>query len=185
MGMAMMNSESNKVPGRASENAGGADQSAGGAGRRARDHSDEELIINRRRLPHWRLKGSVYFVTWNLQRGQPDLTESERELVTDIIRFKNKERYLLFAFVVMNDHVHVVLQPQGDESLDKILHTWKSFSANQMQKLHGRKGSIWLQEGFDRIIRDENELMEKCEYVLTNPIRRWPEVRDYKWAGME
>jgi len=54
-----------------------------------------------------------------------------------------------------------------------------------MQKLHGRKGSIWLQEGFDRIIRDENELMEKCEYVLTNPIRRWPEVRDYKWAGME
>jgi REP element-mobilizing transposase RayT len=161
------------------------DEATGGAGRSARDLSGEGLQVKRRRLPHWRLTGSVYFVTWNLKEGQQDLTEEERDLLVEIIRFGNRKRYELYAFVVMNDHIHAVLRPLEGEKLDKILHTWKSYSANQLQRKHHRQGSIWLQEGYDRIIRDEDDLLEKCEYTLGNPFRRWPELKEYKWMGTE
>ncbi len=41
---------------------------------------------------------------------------------------------------------------------------------------------IWQDESFDRIIRDERELVEKLEYIKSNPQKRWAEIRDYRWV---
>ncbi len=60
---------------------------------------DLPFYTYRRRLPHWRLSGSTYFVTWRLQRGQADLTPTERELVVSAIKHFEHERYELTAFV--------------------------------------------------------------------------------------
>ena len=146
---------------------------------------EDELQIRRRNLPHWRLKGSAYFVTWRLRRDQARLKPDERELVSSIIKFNHNKRYQLYAYAVMDDHVHVALRPFPDDDLDKIIHTWKSYSANQLQRKFGRKGGVWVVEPWDRIIRDEAELYEKCQYILNNPFKRWPELRDYPWAGWE
>ena len=35
---------------------------------------------------------------------------------------------------------------------------------------------------FDRIIRDERELIEKASYILNNPVKRWPEMEEYEWV---
>jgi putative transposase len=150
-----------------------------------REDLEPKLAITRRRLPHWRLEGSVYFVTWRLLKGLPDLMPAERGLVCSIIRKDNHSRCELYAFVVMNDHVHVVLRPTGMHKLETILHTWKSLSAHQLQRLHGRRGSVWLTESWDRIIRDEDELYEKCNYILNNPQKRWPEETSYPYMGTE
>jgi putative transposase len=107
----------------------------------------------------------------------------ERLLVCDTIRHFDGSRYKLYAWVVMNDHVHVVLRLLNDFQLDKVTHTWKSFSANQLQRLFGRVGSIWVTESWDRVVRDDAELMEKCLYVLNNPAKRWPGTVDYPACG--
>ena len=57
----------------------------------------------------------------------------------------------------MDDHVHVVAQPFENFPIQQLVHSWKSFSANQMQKKFNRVGAIWQEEYFDRIIRDEKE----------------------------
>jgi hypothetical protein len=44
---------------------------------------------------------------------------------------------------------------------------------------------VWVVESWDRIIRDEDELYEKCTYILNNPRKRWPDVMDYPWAGWQ
>lgn len=93
----------------------------------------------------------------------------------------DRTRYDLFSFVVMNDHVHVVVRPFVQYPLEKLLHSWKSYTASQMQKTGSRVGQVWQDEYFDRIVRDEDELREKVEYIFNNPWKRWPEIDKYEW----
>src|SRR5262245_61933794 len=92
----------------------------------------EQLEIYRRRLPHWRLPGSVYFITWRIQPGQALLNAAERSMVTSAIRHFDGVRYALHAFAVMDDHVHVIVQPLEGHRLESLVHSWKSFTANRM-----------------------------------------------------
>jgi len=135
----------------------------------------------RRRLPHYRESGSIYFVTWRLALGI-ELSASERDLVTAELLHKHEQRYELYAYVVMDDHVHVLMRTLKEEPLEKIIHSWKSFTAHEMQRLHGRRGRVWQDEYFDRIVRDEIELGQKFDYILGNPFARWPELTEYRWV---
>jgi REP element-mobilizing transposase RayT len=87
----------------------------------------------------------------------------------------------MYAYVVMNDHVHVMFSPSGAQALERIVHGWKSFTAHRMQRLHGRQGRVWQDEYFDRIVRDEQEFEEKFDYIASNPSRRWPGCKEYRW----
>jgi REP element-mobilizing transposase RayT len=142
-----------------------------------------ELTTYRRKLPHWRMRGSIYFVTWRLAKNQPALHPEERALVADAIKHFDRQRYELFAYVVMDDHVHVLLLPLADYSLKQTLHSWKSFTANGLGRLGRRAAPIWQDEYFDRIVRDEADLIQKAEYILGNPLKRWPEIDEYPWMG--
>ena len=142
-----------------------------------------ELMIYRRKLPHWRMEGSVYFVTWRLALGQPVLTPSERSMVVHAIRHFENQRYHLPAYVIMDDHVHVLIFPLNENRLHKIVHSWKSFTAARLTKDFSRKAPIWQREYFDRIVRDDDELMEKARYILNNPFARWSELDEYEWLG--
>src|SRR5581483_9153639 len=128
--------------------------------------------LYRRHLPHWRLDHATYFVTWRLAKGQPELDSTERALVTSAIKKFDRQRYELSAYVVMDDHIHVLLSPIEPHELKDILHTWKSYTARQMQLDHKRSGAIWQNEYFDRIIRDEREFTQKSDYIMGNPQKR-------------
>jgi REP element-mobilizing transposase RayT len=145
--------------------------------------NEEQVSIYRRKLPHWRQAGAVYFVTWRLHPSQPELTPDERTLVVAALEHFQKERYILFAHVVMDNHAHVLVKPIHENVLQAILHSWKSFTALQIQRQFARQGAIWQDEYFDRIERDEAEFLEKAQYILDNPRKRWPELEEYPWAG--
>mgnify|MGYP002725654141 CR=1 FL=1 len=140
------------------------------------------LTIYQRRLPHWRLKGSTYFVTWRIHPKQKILTPEERTLVQSTILHFDKKRYELFAYVVMDDHVHVLFSPLEDFRVEEIVHSWKSYSVNKLQQNQFRKGRVWLDEYFDRIIRNESDLIEKANYILNNPQKRWSGIENYSWV---
>ena len=77
----------------------------------------------------------------------------------------------------MPDHVHLLIHPlpvqetgkEGVYSLTEILHSIKSFSAHEVNKVMKRTGSVWQQESFDRMIRSESDLHEKWNYIWDNP----------------
>jgi REP element-mobilizing transposase RayT len=80
-------------------------------------------------MPQWRLPGGTYFATWSVLDRTVELLPEERSIVLEeILKFQG-ERYQLDSVVVMNDHVHVLLQtfPEFDLSLDLWL--WKGASA--------------------------------------------------------
>ena len=142
-----------------------------------------ELEIYRRRLPHWRLEGSVYFITWRLHPSQYELDSEERRIITNAIKHFDVQKYDLLAYVVMHNHVHVLVKLAEKYTLSQVVHSWKSFTANRLQHQFNRRKSVWQDESFDRIVRDEAELLEKAQYIINNPFKVWPDVEEYQWVG--
>ena len=143
----------------------------------------ENFWIYRRKLPHWRLQGATYFVTWRLRADATDLNSQEKSLVVEALHHSTNSHYDLLAYVVMNDHAHVLIHPIGDKLLQGIIHSWKSFSSHQVGRLRSVPGGIWQDEYFDRVIRSDEELHEKAKYILNNPWKRWPDIAEYPWVG--
>ncbi|MFQ5806040.1 MAG: class I tRNA ligase family protein, partial [Phycisphaerae bacterium] len=160
-----------------------------------------ELAIRRRRkLPHWEAGGSTYFVTFRTATaptgGRPvDLTPEQRTVVLNTCRHWDGERLLLHAVVVMPDHVHLLLTPLDKEagvwwSLSELLHSIKGYSTKEINKRRSQsrgedwRGTVWQDERYDRIIRDQSDFDEKWEYIVSNPQRRGlPD--DYAWLWVE
>ncbi|HEV8124877.1 MAG TPA: transposase [Gemmatimonadales bacterium] len=144
----------------------------------------QELRIYRRHLPHWRLPYATYHVTWSLQRHQADLSAPERSLVVSAMKCFEADRYDLYAYCVMNDHAHGLVAPKPEFDLEDIVRSWKSYSTNRMQRNFGRKGAVWLEEYFDRIVRSRLDYETKVKYILENPLKRWPGIVSYRWCGL-
>ena len=153
----------------------------------------QEFRIYRRNIPHWEQPESGYFITFRTFR-QVSLTEESRNIIFNSILFHNNKKYKLYAFVIMPDHVHLLLQPlekakDSFYSLSEILHSIKSYSANQINKMHKSTGKmpvpprVWLDENYDRIIRDNKEFQEKMNYIINNPVKAnlVESANDYKW----
>ncbi len=101
-------------------------------------------------------------------------------MVADALQHFHGERYLLDAFVVMPNHVHVLFQPLGENKLADIVGSWKRFTARGINKQLGRQGALWQREYWDRLVRGERHFRWVREYIARNPeklptgtFRRW------------
>lgn len=152
----------------------------------------EEFERWRRDLPHWEGPGESYFITFRLHKSAGlDLTEPRfGRLVVSALRFNHDKRYLLFDYTVMPDHVHFIVKPlvaEGKtERLSRLLHSLKSYLANQINGVAGRTGALWQNERFDHILRDDRDYREKAAYILDNPRRKElvKDPIDWPWWGV-
>jgi REP element-mobilizing transposase RayT len=90
-------------------------------------------------------------------------------LVAGALRFFEGKKYVMYAWCIMPNHVHAVVQPIEGFSLSSILHSWKSYTANKANKLLGRSGTFWQRECLDRLMRSEEDLNATVSYVYSNP----------------
>jgi hypothetical protein len=96
-------------------------------------------------------------------------------------------RIHLHAVVVMPDHVHLLLRPLRDENgwpfpLVDVLQGFKGAIAHRINKLLG-SGPVWEEESFDHVLRSDESLKEKCEYIRQNPVvaRLVRRAEEYRW----
>jgi REP element-mobilizing transposase RayT len=101
-------------------------------------------------------------------------------IVEQALRFFDGDRYQLGSFVIMPNHVHVLVRPMMNHSLSDILHSWKSFTANQANALLKRTGTFWQDESFDHIVRDEQQLQRFERYIVENPQKARLEQNAYR-----
>ncbi len=81
------------------------------------------------------------------------------------------ERYRLGDYVIMPNHVHLIVEPINGHQLSEILHSWKGYSAWKINKALKSKGSVWMDESFDHIIRSEYFFSKFTAYIRENPIQ--------------
>ena len=80
-------------------------------------------------------------------------------------------RYELGDFVVMPNHVHVLVRPLGEWDLEQILHSWKRFSASAMNRLLARRGPVWWKDNFDHLVRSGEKFAKFQRYIADNPAK--------------
>lgn len=91
-----------------------------------------------------------------------------RNIVIENLLHFNGERYVLHAFVVMPNHVHVVMEIVKCEDLTKVVHGWKSYTAKRINKVVGSEGQVWQSEYYDRLIRNVEHYTRTIEYIRKN-----------------
>jgi REP element-mobilizing transposase RayT len=77
----------------------------------------------------------------------------------------------LICAVVMPDHLHFIAQLK-DKTLAKLMHSLKSYTANEINKVLRRSGQVWERQYYEHGVRNEQSLMEVVRYCLENPVRK-------------
>jgi putative DNA methylase len=125
--------------------------------------SEEECAVERR---------ARIEVALDRGRGEALLSHPRvAKLTQDALLHFDAVRYRLHAWVVMPNHVHVLVTPLDDWTLSVIVHSWKSFTAKKANALLGREGAFWAAEYFDRAIRDDEHYAKAVSYIEGNPVK--------------
>ena len=130
------------------------------------------------------------FVDHYLDSGVGDCWLKRPEIagmVANALRHFDGQRYALHTWTIMPNHVHAVLTPHPQHSLTAILHSWKSFTANEANKLLGRSGQeFWERESYDHLVRDEEDFYRVCEYTRWNPVSAGlcQKPEEWRWCGV-
>jgi putative transposase len=106
------------------------------------------------------------------------------KIVEDSMLFGAAERYDLFAWCVMSNHVHVLLTPRWE--LEEITKGIKGFTAYKINKLHAEpERTFWQDESYDHWARDEEEMFRIIEYIENNPVaaRLCQRPEDWPWSS--
>ena len=102
-------------------------------------------------------------------------------LVQETILHFDGRRYRILAWCVMPNHIHVIIEMIEGYPLDKIIHSFQSYSAHKANKILSRTGPFWFHEYFDRFIRNEEHLADAIEYVEMNPVKARLVTSKDKW----
>jgi REP element-mobilizing transposase RayT len=93
------------------------------------------------------------------------------EIVQNALIFHNGQKYQLHSWVIMPNHIHFLLSPKKDFSLSEIVHSIKSFTAKEANKVLNRRGIFWQHEPFDRYIRNNKHFSNVIRYIEENPVK--------------
>lgn len=99
------------------------------------------------------------------------------------------KRYQLLAWVIMPNHVHILIKPSC--SLPRIVQGWKTYSARWALKNAGKLdlqlplGGFWMRGYWDRYIRSEDHLTAAIHYIQQNPVKAGlcQRVEDWQWSS--
>ena len=121
-------------------------------------------LENMRRIERWLDQGMGSCVLKDKRVAQ---------IVADSLLHFDGVRYELASYVVMPNHVHGIVRPMGpaEIALEDILRGWKGYISRLINEMLQRKGILWQEESFDRIVRDVEHLYRAIQYIGMNPAK--------------
>ena len=119
-------------------------------------------------------------------------SETVQRLAGKVLTFFDGTKYELGSYVVMPNHIHLIVRPFAGNELEQILQSRKRKLSREINELSRRRGQLWQEESHDRIVRDSEHLWRCIQYVGKNPkkarlspskTRRWirPDWRALGW----
>jgi putative transposase len=112
-------------------------------------------------------------VTTNIRDNRfPYLEAEQAQALTSLIyRYRAQGDYELLGFVIMPDHLHLLVVPQNGVTISSIMNRIKTAEAKRLISC-GLKPPIWWRRFYDRIMRDEDMLLAVLNYMQENPVRK-------------
>ena len=104
-------------------------------------------------------------------------------IVGEALRYFDGGRVAQLAWIVMPNHVHALFVLHAGWTLEQMIHSWKLFTARQINARLGRKGSLWMRDYFDRLVRDDRHFANCVRYIRRNPAK--PHLRPGEYLHHE
>lgn len=96
-----------------------------------------------------------------------------------MLHFRRETLRAKNAWVIMPNHVHTLFTMLGEHELGDLVHSWKSFTANQIHTCIQERGKLWQRDYFDRLIRDKAHFKNCVRYIRKNPFRAKLGTKEY------
>jgi len=126
---------------------------------------------------------NTFFVSTNIQEFRR-LLQSERSatlLIEVLYHYRAQHEYLLHEFVVMPNHLHLILSPTAAVTIEKTMQLIKGGFSFRAKKAFGWKEVIWHRSFNDRRLRNATEYSNAREYLLDNPAKAGICLRAKEW----
>ena len=94
-----------------------------------------------------------------------------REVVEKALLHFHDKRCDMHSFVVMPNHVHVAVRPLGEWHPEQLLHSWKRFTAREINAQRGQTGQLWQEDTWNRVVRNEEHWLRVMRYIVRNPVK--------------
>lgn len=163
----------------------------------------DEPVSPCKRMQRREIPRGVHFVTFSCT-GRLPLLGNPRirdQFTARLARARTGHRFELFAWVVMPEHVHLLMRPHPEVPVSRVLHSlkfafakqvldrWRELDAPVMPTLcaDGREPRFWQRGGgFDRNVRDAAEFTKEIGYIHRNPVKRGLVERpeDWRWSSI-
>src|SRR3984957_5634992 len=120
------------------------------------------------------MPGCTYLVTTKTWESRPvfQLSENAETVVRCMIEYRNQGAYALRAFVVMPNHLHLLLTPNGETSLEKAIQLIKGGSSYQIHRIRESKFKIWNSGFHEATVRNSTDFEIRREYIRMNPVKK-------------
>ena len=140
-----------------------------------------------RHIPHFDQREGLQFITYCSLNKEICLNQSSvAEIICNSWNHYDGKKYDLISWVIMLDHVHVLVKIKEEQALARIVQSRKSFSAHSINQTLNRSGSFWQKDYWDTVIRDDAHLLGVVQYMRNNPVVGGlvTEGEDYPWYGL-
>ncbi len=130
-------------------------------------------------LRRFQQEGHLHFITFSCYRRQPYLdAETRARFERELERARRRYRFLIFGYVVMPEHVHLLVSEPQRESLAMAIKAMKLAVAR-------RRGRFWQQRYYDFNVWTERKKIEKLRYIHRNPVSRKlvDSPEDWPWSS--
>src|SRR4030065_1069716 len=139
------------------------------------------------KLKHLYIKDYPYVVTTVTLNREPIFKESKAaDIVLEAILFGREQQwYYLLSFVIMPDHMHLIIIPRG-KNISECMKSIKGFSARKINSLLRRNGSIWQSGYYDYVLDSEEKVLTRMRYIEENPVRKgfFLHLEDYGYSSI-
>ncbi|MGE5112384.1 MAG: REP-associated tyrosine transposase [Acidobacteriaceae bacterium] len=134
-----------------------------------------------------RTSRSTYFITSSTFEKRALLQKQQyAELLLEVIsENRAKGRFLLHAYVIMPDHIHLLITPGQNILLERAVQFIKGGFSFRMKKELGYSWDVWQTSFYDRRVRDWEEFQRLRQYIHLNPVRRHlvPTAEEYSFSS--
>jgi len=131
--------------------------------------------------------GLPSLITTNLANRKPLLASSyaARMLMEVINEVRAETAFNLLAFVVMPDHLHMVVSLPSGLKLGRVMQLIKGRFSNRYHRATGGDGNLWQERYHERTLRTEQQLITAIEYVHGNPMKAGivSQLEDFPWSS--
>jgi putative transposase len=143
--------------------------------------------------PHFHIEGHVYYITTVVYDRLPIFTRPSFVIpLLDSLNFYRHQRaFKLLGYVIMPEHLHLILWPFGDPTIPDIMRDYKKFTARRIirqaqvegidewltaskragQETERSMNKVWQDSYWDTNIYTERFLRQKLDYIHHNPVR--------------